>query len=75
MFVWEKAGKVWVVENGIKSLLIDISPEVGNWNDFGLLGFALHPDFEINGYFYLLYTVDRHHFIRAVAVQKATVER
>ena len=63
MFVWEKAGKVWVVENNIKSLLINISEEVGNWNDFGLLGFALHPDFEINGYIYLLYTVDRHHLL------------
>ncbi|WP_018613415.1 PQQ-dependent sugar dehydrogenase, partial [Segetibacter koreensis] len=63
MFVWEKAGKVWVVENNKKSLLIDISEEVGNWNDFGLLGFALHPQFETNGYFYLLYVVDRHHLM------------
>lgn len=63
MFVWEKSGKVWVVENNIKSLLIDISEEVGNWVDFGLLGFALHPEFETNGYFYLLYMVDRHHLL------------
>lgn len=63
MFVWEKGGKVWVMENNIKSLLIDISEEVGNWRDFGLLGFALHPQFEANGYFYLLYTVDRHHLM------------
>jgi hypothetical protein len=63
MFVWERGGKVWVVENGVKSLLLDISPEVGAWHDHGLLGFALDPRFEINGYFYVLYLVDRHHLL------------
>ncbi len=57
MFVWEKVGKVWVVKNNQKKLLIDISEEVGDWRDFGLLGFALDPQFETNGFFYLLYTV------------------
>ncbi|MBC6607573.1 PQQ-dependent sugar dehydrogenase [Hymenobacter sp. BT188] len=28
-----------------------------------MLGFALHPDFDTNGYFYLFYTVDRHHLM------------
>jgi glucose/arabinose dehydrogenase/PKD repeat protein len=65
MYVWEKAGKVWLVENGQKLAdpLIDLSEEVGNWGDHGLLGFALHPDFLNNGYFYLLYAVDRHHLL------------
>ena len=63
MFVWEKEGKVWVVRNNQKKLFIDISEEVGDWRDFGLLGFALDPHFETNGYFYLLYTVDRHHLL------------
>ncbi|WP_377486404.1 PQQ-dependent sugar dehydrogenase, partial [Pontibacter toksunensis] len=63
MFVWERRGRVWVVENGQKKLFIDISEEVGGWRDFGLLGFALHPQFETNGHFYLLYTVDRHHLM------------
>ncbi|GAB3528714.1 hypothetical protein GCM10027443_07050 [Pontibacter brevis] len=63
MFVWERPGVVWVVENGQKKLFIDISEEVGGWRDFGLLGFALHPQFDTNGYFYLLYTVDRHHLM------------
>ncbi len=63
MFVWEKAGRVWIVENGVKSAtpLIDISPEVGDWRDYGLLGFALDPNFYTNGYIYLLYVVDYHH--------------
>jgi glucose/arabinose dehydrogenase len=62
-YVWEKAGRVWLLENGEKSAtpLIDISQEVGNWRDLGLLGFALDPNFASNGYIYLLYTVDFHH--------------
>ena len=64
MFVWERPGKVWVIEKDQKQLLLDISEEVAGYRDFGLLGFALHPQFETNGYFYLLYTVDRHHLLK-----------
>ncbi|MBL8009684.1 MAG: PQQ-dependent sugar dehydrogenase [Flavobacteriales bacterium] len=65
MYVWEKAGKVWIVENGVRlpNPLIDISPEVGDWRDHGFLGFALDPNFLTNGYIYLLYAVDRHHLM------------
>ncbi len=67
MFVYERDGRVWIVDNGVKSTnpLIDISDEVGGWRDFGLLGFALDPNFLSNGYFYLLYVVDRHHLLYA----------
>ncbi|MEZ4963315.1 MAG: PQQ-dependent sugar dehydrogenase [Saprospiraceae bacterium] len=66
MYVWERKGKVWVVENGVKqnSPLLNISDEVGGWRDFGLLGFALDPNFLSNGYIYLLYVVDRHHLLK-----------
>ncbi|RSK25213.1 PKD domain-containing protein [Hymenobacter metallilatus] len=63
MFVWERPGKVWTVQNGQRRLLLDISEEVGAWHDHGLLGLALHPQFETNGYFYLFYLVDRHHLL------------
>jgi len=65
-YVWERSGRVWIVENGLKQSppLIDISEEVGGWRDFGLLGFALHPDFRQNGYIYLAYTVDHHHLTK-----------
>ena len=63
MFVWERGGRVWVVANGQKSLVLNISDEVGAWHDHGLLGFALHPRFEQNGYIYLLYLVDRHYLM------------
>jgi len=65
MYIWEKGGKVWTVENGVRSTtpLIDISEEVGNWRDFGLVGFALDPNFLNNGHIYLWYVVDRHHLL------------
>jgi glucose/arabinose dehydrogenase len=63
MLVWEKGGRVWTVENGVRdpAPLIDISQEVGDWRDHGMLGFALDPNFYANGYIYLLYVVDYHH--------------
>ena len=65
MFVWEKGGKVWVVSDGEKAEnpLIDLTNEVGDWGDHGLLGFTLDPDFKDNGYIYLLYVVDRHYLL------------
>ena len=67
MYVFEKRGRVWIVENGIKlpAPLIDIGDEVGDWRDYGLLGFALHPNFLSNGYIYLYYVVDHHHLVNA----------
>ena len=43
--------------------MLDISEEVLGFYDHGMLGFALHPQFNQNGYFYLFYLVDRHHLI------------
>ncbi|MDX9750993.1 MAG: PKD domain-containing protein, partial [Flavobacteriales bacterium] len=65
MYVWEKGGRVWIVEDGVRldDPLIDISDEVGNWRDHGLLGFTLDPHFLSNGHIYLLYLVDQHHLL------------
>lgn len=65
MYVWEKGGKVWIVQNGVRlpSPLLDISDEVGDWRDHGMLGFALDPQFVTNGRFYVMYMVDRHHLL------------
>ena len=67
MYVWDKAGKVFVVKDGkkVEEPLIDISEEVLNYGDHGMLGFALHPNFLNNGYFYLLYAVDQHYLLYA----------
>ncbi|RMG57001.1 MAG: PKD domain-containing protein, partial [Bacteroidetes bacterium] len=65
IYVWTKAGRVILIEDGEKlpDPLIDIGEEVATYGDHGLLGFALHPNFRQNGYFYLLYAVDRHHLL------------
>ncbi len=59
LYVWEKAGKVFKVEGGVRYELIDLQEEVLNYLDHGLNGFALDPDFTTNGYIYLYYVVDR----------------
>lgn len=63
MYVWERGGRVWLVENGQKGAtpLVDISEETANWGDYGLLGFALDPNFDNNGYIYLSYVVDYYY--------------
>lgn len=67
MFVVERSGVVWIVENGVRlpTPFLDLSDEVGGWRDYGLLGFRLHPNFDQNGYVYLLYIVDHHHLAHA----------
>ena len=64
-YVWERGGRVWIVENGVRLAqpLIDLSAEVGGWRDHGLLGFTLDPNFLANGKIYLMYAVDRHHLM------------
>lgn len=65
MYVLERAGRVWFQEYGTTTwnLLVDIREEVGSWDDHGCLGFALDPNFRVNGNIYLMYVVDRHHLM------------
>ncbi len=69
MFVWEKNGRVYISEwdgnNYVKQsqAVLDISEEVGDWRDFGLLSFCLDPDFDTNRRVYMYYVVDRHHLM------------
>ena len=61
MFVWEKRGQVFVCnwDNATHTYIkqttpvLNISEEVGNWRDHGLLGFAVDPNFDTNGLIYL----------------------
>ncbi|MCB9274803.1 MAG: PQQ-dependent sugar dehydrogenase [Lewinellaceae bacterium] len=65
MYVAEKEGKVYIVDSSgqvFPEPLIDISEEVANWKDHGLMGFALDNSFRYNGYFYLLYALDLHYY-------------
>jgi glucose/arabinose dehydrogenase len=57
-FVLEKVGRVRVVENGevLEQPVLDIQDLVSTGNEQGLLGIALHPDYQSNGYIYINYT-------------------
>lgn len=63
MYVCEKEGKVYVVENNVKTLFLDISEEVAIYGDYGILGFVLDPNFINNGHVYLYYVVDRYYLL------------
>jgi len=63
MLAWERAGRVWILHDDEWHNVIDISDEVGGWRDYGLLGFALDPNFLTNGRVYLMYVVDRHYLL------------
>lgn len=65
MYVWERRGRVWIVEDGVRlaTPMLDISEEVAGYRDHGMFGFALDPNFATNGYFYVMYVVDRHHLL------------
>lgn len=60
MFVAQKDGIVRLYANGVlqPTPFIDISRQVNNVKDRGLLGIAVHPDFANNPYVYLLFTYD-----------------
>ena len=60
IFIAQKNGIVRVFENGtlLATPFIDITAEVNNVNDRGLLGIAVHPQFPTLPYIYLLYTYD-----------------
>lgn len=60
LFIAGKDGRVLRAEGNAlaEPPVIDISAEVGNIHDHGLLGFALDPAFAQTGFIYLLYRVD-----------------
>ena len=60
MFVSQQNGVVRVYENGnlLSQPFIDISARVNNVQDRGLLGIAVHPQFPVQPYVYLLYTFE-----------------
>ncbi len=60
MFIAQKDGTVRVLEDGalLSTPFINISSQVNNAKDRGLLGLAVHPDFTDNPYVYLLFTYD-----------------
>jgi glucose/arabinose dehydrogenase len=61
VFVAEKAGRIKVFDgpgDQTPGLFADLSPQVHNYWDRGLLGLALPPDFATNPWVYVLYSYD-----------------
>jgi glucose/arabinose dehydrogenase len=59
LFVVEQAGVIRLIgeDGGSQGVFLDLRARVGSQgNEQGLLGLALHPDFQTNGYFYINYT-------------------
>jgi PKD repeat protein len=58
MFITLKGGVVRVYQNGalLPTPFLDITSQVANSNDRGLLGVAVHPNFPQTPYVYLLFT-------------------
>jgi glucose/arabinose dehydrogenase len=60
LFIIEKYGVIRVMENELLLIepFLDIDDRVNDYdnNEMGLLGFAFHPEYEENGYFYVNYT-------------------
>ena len=59
LLVAEKGGLVWYLEGGTsRNIALDLNLEVLNNGDRGLLGIAADPQFDVNGWVYLLLVVD-----------------
>ncbi len=58
LFVVEKPGYVRIVEDDrlVSTPFLDISDLVSGGSEQGLLGLAFHPDYAVNGRFYVSYT-------------------
>ena len=58
LFVVEKAGKIWIVQNGqrLPTPFLDITDRVMSVSEAGLLGLAFPPDYAQKGYFFVYYT-------------------
>jgi glucose/arabinose dehydrogenase len=60
MFVWRKPGyvMVWTKDLSSSKTFLDIHTRVNSTGDRGLVGFALDPNFDTNGYFYVSYVFE-----------------
>lgn len=60
MYIWQKDGLVRVFRNGalLETPFLDFRNRVNTYDDRGMLGLALDPDFMNNGYLYLAYVYD-----------------
>jgi glucose/arabinose dehydrogenase len=57
MFIWQRNGVIRIYKNGqlLATPFLNISANVNLFDDRGMLGLALHPNFLANGYVYVIY--------------------
>ena len=60
IFLAYKTGQITIAKNGaiLATPFLDITSRVNHGGDRGLMGFALDPNFETNGYFYVSYVYE-----------------
>lgn len=60
LFVIEQGGKILLIENNQSTsdyvTFLDLSDKIIFEGERGLLGFTLHPDYAVNGFFYVYYS-------------------
>ncbi len=58
LFIVEQGGRIKILRNGsvLATPFLNISAKVSKGSEQGLLGLAFHPDYEVNGRFYIYYT-------------------
>jgi glucose/arabinose dehydrogenase len=58
LFIVEKGGKIKILQGGVvlATPFLDIHTKVSKTGERGLLGLAFHPDYTVNGKFYIYYT-------------------
>lgn len=60
LFILERAGRVMVISNLVapdSSVFLNLSSRVTTGGEEGLLGIAFHPNYAVNRYFYLFYSL------------------
>src|SRR5262245_1266105 len=58
LLVAEREGRVWFVDHGVKrNLVYDLTGAVQDARDRGLMGIAVGPDFDLDGWIHLLHVV------------------
>jgi glucose/arabinose dehydrogenase len=63
LFVLERAGTIRIVKDGalLAAPFLDITSEVSTFGEGGLIGLAFHPDYSVNGRFFVSFINSTHH--------------
>ena len=74
LFVTSQQGQISVIENGetLQEPFLDVTSKVSCCSERGLLNIVFHPDYGVNGFFYIFYTdVNGHSIISRFSVSAA----